>query len=336
LDDRGKQSRGETEIYDPATKQWTTSKTLNHVFPTYPSLLLTADGRLFYSGSNGGYAPGLASRQPGFWNLLNNKFQKVEGLSEPLRTDSSTTVLLPPAQSQKVMIMGGSLPGDSEQTETTNRTAVIDLDSSPTPKYVDGPALKDATRYPSAVILPDDTVLKSGGSRGYRGIGGDLSTVQIYHPDTNTFTDAASTRVGRNYHSEAILLPDGRVATFGSDPIGGKFEMRIEVYSPAYLFKGNRPAITGGQTNFVRGSQVGLQVPNPENIKTAKLMRPSAVTHVTDVEQRSVDLPFTVSAAGGIDVKIPDNPNLLPPGWYMVFVTDKNNVPSVAYWVHVQ
>ena len=65
-------------------------------------------------------------------------------------------------------------------------------------------------------------------------------------------------------------------------------------------------------------------------------MRPSSVTHVTDVEQRSVNLPFTPSADGkGIDVQIPANQNLVPPGWYMAFVTNKKNVPSQAYWVHV-
>lgn len=333
LDDRGRMSQGQTEIFDPATKQWTQSETLKHVFPTYPSLILASDGRLFYSGSNQGYVPGANSLKPGFWNLKNNNFQYVDGLADPIRTDNSATVLLPPAQAQKVIIMGGARAGDSPETETTARTAVIDLDNSENPTYAQGPNLKNATRYPSAVILPDDTVLQTGGSRGYRG--NDIHSAQIYHPTTNTFTDAATPRVGRNYHAEAILLPDGRVATFGSDPLNGKFEMRIEVYSPWYMFKGERPAITGGDVVLQRGKPAGLAIKNPGNVKTAKLVRPSAVTHVTDVEQRSVDLPYTITKTG-IDIQVPENPNLLPPGWYMAFVTDNQNLPSTAYWVQVK
>lgn len=331
LDENGKMSSGETEIYNPATKEWTLSPTLKHVFPTYPSLLLTNDGRLFYSGTNQGYQPGEASMKPGFWDLTTNKFQYVTGLSDPELTDNSSTVLLPPAQDQRVMMFGGAQNGDSPVS--TDRTAIIDLDSSAAPTYTDGPKLKNKTRYPGTVILPDDTVLLSGGTREYRNK--NILSAQIFHPDTNTFTDAATPRVGRNYHSEALLLPDGRVATFGSNPIDNSFEMRIEIYSPAYMFKGVRPVITGGNREITRGMTTSFTTTNPTNVKKAKLLRPSSVTHVTDVEQRSIDLPVTATASG-IDVQIPNNPNLVPSGWYMAFITDKNNIPSQAYWVHVQ
>ena len=63
--------------------------------------------------------------------------------------------------------------------------------------------------------------------------------------------------MGRNYHSEALLLPDGRVVTMGSDPIyarngrdPGTFEQRIEIYSPPYLFQGARPRISGLSSAF--------------------------------------------------------------------------------------
>lgn len=331
LDENGNYSQGQTEIYDPATKQWTYKPKMKHVFPTYPALLLTNDGRLFYSGSSQGYVPGPNSMRPGFWNLKTNNFQYVEGLPGQDMTNNSATVLLPPAQDQRVMVLGGAGNGDSPFT--TNRTAIIDLDSSPNPVYQRGPDLKNATRYPGAVILPDDTVFETGGSRGYRT--DDVFSAEIFHPDTNTFTKAATPRVGRNYHAEAILLPDGRVATFGSNPIENTFEMRIEIYSPAYLFRGNRPSIIGGATELTRGTTSTFNLSNPDDIKDAKLIRPSAVTHVTDVEQRSIDLPFA-RTVDGISVRVPDNANLVPPGWYMAFVTNKQDIPSAAYWVHVK
>ncbi len=332
LDENGKNSKGQTEIYDPATKNWTYKPALKHVFPTYPSLILTSDGRLFYTGSSQGYASGTASMTPGLWNLKNNQFQVVKGLPEPLRTDNSASVLLPPAQSQKVLLLGGATAGDSPVTETTDRTAIVNLSDTTDPMYTQGPSLHNATRYPGVVILPDDTVLETGGSKGYRNF--NLHSAEIYHPDTNALTPAASPRVGRDYHAEAILLPDGRVATFGSNPIDNTFEMRIEIYSPSYMFKGERPTIKSTTTEMPRGGTVTLQTSNPDDLKTAKLIRPSAVTHVTDVEQRSIDLPFT-KTTGGIQVTVPENRNLVPSGWYMVFVTNKQNIPSTSYWVHV-
>ncbi|HKX72807.1 MAG TPA: galactose oxidase-like domain-containing protein [Candidatus Saccharimonadales bacterium] len=330
LDEKGEILYGQTEMFDPATKQWTHREDLNQYFPTYPALLLTAEGKLFYTGSNAGYGPTDKGRTPGFWDLTTNSFKTVTGLKDPEYLETSASLLLPPAQEQRVMVMGGGGIGDSP--DATNRTAIIDLDET-NPTFTDGPKLKEAVRYPSAVILPDDTVLATGGSRGYRT--DDVHNAQIFHPDTNTFTDAASPRVGRNYHSEAMLLPDGRVAVFGSNPIDNSFEMRIEIYSPSYLFKGERPQITGGNKKIERGTKTELKTSNPSNIGTAKLMRPSSVTHVTDVEQRSINLPFTTTK-DGINVEIPANQNLVPSGWYMAFITDKQGIPSAAYWVHVK
>ena len=74
--------------------------------------------------------------------------------------------------------------------------------------------------------------------------------------------------------------------------------------------------------------------PDAARIRTARLMRPSAVTHVTDLEQRSIAL--TVDARpGGITVRIPAGAGLVPSGWYMLFVTGRDGTPSTARWVHV-
>lgn len=65
-------------------------------------------------------------------------------------------------------------------------------------------------------------------------------------------------------------------------------------------------------------------------------MRPSAVTHTTDVEQRSVELGLTSSQNGTtVTVDVPQDRTLVPPGWYMLFVTDANGIPSEAKWIQV-
>jgi hypothetical protein len=329
LDENGKIIYGHTEIFDPVEEKWKFQPQLNRLFPTYPTLMLMEDGRLFFTGASAGYGSATEGRTPGLWDLSNNTFQNVPGLG-PEMLETAASVMLPPAQDQKVMVLGGGGIGDSQIA--TDRTAIVDL-KEPNPAYKLGPSLYETVRYPSAVILPDDTVLTTGGSTNYRD--NDVLKAAIYHPNTNSFKKAASPFVGRNYHSEALLLPDGRVATFGSNPIDNSFELRVEVYSPAYLFKDYRPRITSAPAVINHNTIVEVGYNSLHPITSAKLMRPSAVTHVTDVEQRSVNLPITHTNKG-VEVAIPENKNLIPGGWYMLFLTDSKGVPTEARWIHLK
>jgi hypothetical protein len=215
LDQNGNIDNGNTESYDAAKGVWIDHPSLHHIFPTYPSLMLSAGGQMFFSGANAGYGPAAtALRQPGLWNLQTGKFTPITGLPQPELNETAGTILLPPAQDQRYMFIGGGGVGDTQNT--TARTAIVDLNAK-NPTYVPGPNLSVAKRYPGAVTLPDDTVLISGGSKGYRVK--DTKTAEIYNVATNTFSEAASPHVGRDYHSEYILLPDGRVAVFGSNPL---------------------------------------------------------------------------------------------------------------------
>ncbi len=64
-------------------------------------------------------------------------------------------------------------------------------------------------------------------------------------------------------------------------------------------------------------------------------MFPSAVTHVTDTNQRSVELGI-IQQGDAITVSLPAEAELVPPGYYMLFVNNDAGVPSVARWVYVQ
>ncbi|MEU6978724.1 galactose oxidase-like domain-containing protein [Streptomyces sp. NPDC046371] len=343
LNDVGDVVPGDNEIYDPTTKKWSTGPF--RYFPTYPSLFLTKGGKLLYTGSNAGYGPADKGREPGLWDLEKNSFTKLGGLSDPDRLETSSSLLLPPAQDQRVMVLGGG--GVGESPASTARTSIVDL-SKEGPVFRDGPALPQGTRYLSSVLMPDDTVFTSGGSRDYRGRGGsDILRAQFYDPKTNAFAAAADPTVGRNYHSEALLLPDGRVATFGSDPLFddtdntklGTFEQRIEVFTPPSLYRGgaDRPVLGEGPQELDQNGRATFKTKDAARIAEARLMRPSAVTHTTDVEQRSVELGLTREPDGvTVTVEVPKDRTLVPPGWYMVFVTDRDGIPSEAKWIQVK
>ncbi|MEU9276746.1 kelch motif-containing protein [Streptomyces sp. NPDC048342] len=339
LDDIGQLVPGKNEVFDPRTRTWTYTR-YKRQFPTYPALFLLQNGKLFYSGSNAGYGPDDVGRDPGIWDVGTNRFTKLSGLSDPDMLETSGTVLLPPAQDERYLVVGGGGVGESRLS--TARTRLIDLKDAD-PRFRDGPSLSKGTRYPQISVLPDDSVLVSGGSEDYRGRGAsDIRQARLYDPAANSFRRVADPLVGRDYHSGSILLPDGRVMFFGSNPLfadkantrPGVFEQRIEIYTPPYLYRGSRPSLSGGPRTIARGGSGTFTSPHASAVRKVRLIRPSATTHVTDVDQRSVALDFRTSG-NKVTVTVPGNRNLVPSGWYMLFVDDGRGTPSKARWVKV-
>jgi hypothetical protein len=226
------------------------------------------------------------------------------------------------------MIMGGG-PGVSTAT-----TDIADL-KAPTPAYSPGPDMIRARTLHNAVLLPDRTVFVSGGGQRGESRKDAVHLAEIYDPATNTFRPAATASVARLYHSVALLLPDGRVITAGSNPDRGDDELRLELYHPPYLFKGPRPFITGVPRQWTYGQQVAIHTPQASSIRWAHLIRPMAVTHSCDVSQRLIDLPIRERDVCHLHVHVTRRPNLAPPGWYLLFLCDDQGVPSVAEWIHL-
>ncbi|MFF8092249.1 galactose oxidase-like domain-containing protein [Streptomyces sp. NPDC016675] len=339
LDDIGQLVPGKNEVYDPETKKWTYTDKVRQ-FPTYPALFLMQNGKVFYSGANAGYGPDDVGRDPGVWDVETNKFTKIPGMSDANMLETANSVLLPPAQDEKYMVIGGGGVGESRLS--SEKTRIVDLKADD-PRFVDGPSMEKGTRYPQASVLPDDSVLVSGGSEDYRGRGdSNVLEARLYHPESNAFERVADPLVGRNYHSGSILLPDGRLMFFGSDSLyadkantkPGEFEQRIEIYTPPYLYRDSRPDLSGGPQTIERGESGTFTSRSASTVKKVRLIRPSASTHVTDVDQRSIALDFEADGQK-LTVTVPENKNLVQSGWYMMFVTDGQGTPSKAQWVKV-
>jgi hypothetical protein len=265
-------------------------------------------------------------------------------------TDQSMSVLLPPAQNQEVFLAGGgninySKPG-------TRLTDLIDLKAT-TPAYAPGPLLpqgilsngqkepaSEGKMYPSMVLLPNGNVFETGGALidredpVYEASMINTAQLEAGAPASSVYTAMAADPVPRGYHSQSMLLADGRVLSVGNNPGDGSFDMRMSIYSPPYLFHGPRPQITGVQSasNWTYGGNFRITTNQP--ITSAELIRPAAVTHQSDPNQRFVALPISGTGTN-LSLNLTDKPTIAPPGWYMLFVTNANGVPSVAKWVHV-
>jgi hypothetical protein len=303
-------------------------------FPLYAHLFLLSNGSLFFSGGSMG---GNWGTSPRLLTLPTSPTQPitetpVSGLASAASGDQAASVLLPPAQNQRVMIMGG---GDYSTGMAVNRVAFTSDLTAANPVYSPGPSLNYARMHLSAVLLPDRTVFVCNGSAMNENTSTSALPAEIYNPATNTWTVVETQTVPRVYHSNAFLLPDGRVASVGGNPQRGTNELRIEVYSPSYMSR-TRPVIVSAPTSITYGNTFVIQTQQTSTIKWASLIRPSATTHSCDTEQRLVDLPIIRrQSATRMTVSVDSRPNLAPPGWYMLFLTDTANVPSTAAWVRL-
>jgi Tol biopolymer transport system component len=332
------------EIWDPATGTFGPVGTFpgsQVAVPLYPALhLLERDAadstRLFYSGV---YAVGTSpDAVPGIWDLDNNTYTPVPGLRQPEWTDQAASILLPPAQDQTVMVIGGGNLGQI----ATDRVDLVDL-RDPSPAFVPGPSISESKMFVLASILPDRTVIQAGGvDRHISGFNAEFHanaqarfSVQTYDPTTNQWTDRPQPTVARAYHSEMVLLDDGRVALLGGQWAPGPGERRVEILEPWY-FNEARPTIDSAPAaiSFGQSFDITVTVATGKPIAYVELVKPSTATHSLDPGHRLVDLDFSVS--GNVITATPNfGGDLAPAGYYMLNVVDADGVPSVSTWVQL-
>lgn len=278
----------------------------------YPRLHALPSGHLFQSGIEG------RSR---LFDPESNKWTVSATMSVPKRLHG-TSVLLPGLD--RVMALGGR--AGSEPLETAE---IIDLDDED-PKWVQTSPMRHARIHANAVLLPDASVMVvGGGQKGY--YEGPVPWPERFDPESETWETLAPQTTPRIYHSTALLLPDGRVLSAGQD--SGATATTFQIYSPPYLFSGERPVIDKARTHLSYGDDFSVRLSEPTEVSRVALVRPGSVTHSVNFDQRFVDLDFSSRAPLKLNVSSPDAPEIAPPGWYMLFVTDAEGVPSVAKWV---
>jgi hypothetical protein len=354
LDETGQGNSNDTfeRNLDPANAAWT--KTRDFALPLYPHLFQLGDGRLFYTG---GKMDTAGDSVPLVFDPINaTPSTVINGLTDQADCNQCASVILPPAHDQQFMILGGGPEDDGPVRQpATHRVATIDF-KSVNPAYHAKSALNHERMHVNAVLLPDRTVLVVGGGVTREAsaqthvvdpLGGrEVFEGEIYDLRTNIWSITAPATVARLYHSVALLLPDGRVVSAGGNPDKGSQvnwlppdlleEMRLEIFSPPYLFKKNtRPIIQNAPEQIKYNSEIQIQTPQANQIKWVNLIRPGLTTHSFNGTQRLVDVPFTLQPPDTLNANVPAERNIAPPGWYMLFLTDQDEVPSVAQWVHL-
>jgi hypothetical protein len=327
------------EIYDPSTGLWDHTpfqKTAAQFrFPYYPHVFLLPNGllpkgKILVAAT--GEAPIVSMVMD--LNPQTPAWTSVGGAA----VDGGTTVMYLPG---KFLKLGTSVDPDLPIRHSVATAYVLDMTQASPPPWRQVASMSFPRTYQNATSLPDGTMLVTGGGITTDAVGVDTAVLpaELWSPSTETWRTLAAMNAPRLYHSEALLLPDGRVVVLG----GGRFngideptdQLSAEFFSPPYLFKGPRPVITPPPPpQLSYGQQFSVETPDASRIARVSLIRFGAVTHSINMGQRFLPLTFGHGTGSSLTIDAPVDANLAPPGNYMLFLVDTNGVPSLAAIVH--
>ncbi len=331
---------GEMEVFNEDTDMFVPVTGDSLRFPNlYPGLHVLPNRAVFYSRTGWGSATNGTPRS-------NDNSAYFTFAASPANTGSWTGITasaVTRCKGMSVMILQNSFPsvrllvvgGSDAGGNGVNSAEVIDLSIlSAASAWASTGALPDTLprRQCNAVLLPDNTVFVAGG------VLSNNSPCMLYNPSTNIWSAMDELPSIRAYHSVMLLLPSGKVMIAGGT--SGEGNSGIEVFSPPYLFRGARPVISSAPALVHHGQNFTIESPDASTIVKVVLVRPMAVTHQTDAEQRVVEMPYIHDHANPTRLTLTaphgGHPHAIAPmGYYMLFAINNNGVPSVANWVYL-
>jgi hypothetical protein len=292
----------------------------------FPFMFQAPDGRVFYAGSN-----------PSTYFLsttgTGGNFSAGIGTGSVIRDYGSAVMY----DVGKIIIMGGG--------HTEASAEVIDLTQA-SPAWRNVQPMTYPRRQMNAVIMANGKIMASGGSAGpdFNPSTNIALVPEIWDPATELWTQVVPMKMPRLYHSETVLLQDGRILSDGGgQPAAGGLtdNYNAEIYTPGYLFNpdgtpvtASRPIIQTAPASITYGSSFPVQVLNAPAVAKVLWIRLSAVTHSYNHNQREMPLPFTQSGHT-VTVTAPANANIAPPGDYLLIMLNGNGVPSAAVDVRI-
>jgi galactose oxidase len=287
----------------------------SYVWPYYPRSFLAPDGRLFVAGAPAA-SRWLTVTGVGAYKAGPKRLGGARNYGSAVMYDEG-----------KILYAGGAY--------TTNTAEVIDLINDPVWHWTD--PMANARRHLNLTVLPTGEVLATGGVAGttFNDVTKGVHAAEVWNPTSGHWTTLASSAITRGYHASSLLLPDGRVLhSGGGDGAGAPQQNNAEIFSPPYLFRGSRPTITTGPDQVAYSTHFRIETPDAAEITHVSLIRTGAVTHAFDENQRFQHLTFTADASG-LTVNAPTLPNRAPPGYYLLFILNGSDVPSVGKFVRL-
>jgi hypothetical protein len=303
----------------------------------YPWTYLAPNGKVFIAGPT----------RKTFWLDLAGEGSIQPGPPSGAFRDYGTTAMY---DTGKILILGGGTTGGMAEASAE----FIDL-NLPASMWQSTKPMANQRKHANATVLPDGTVLVTGGTRK----GGDPSAddekspvleAELWHPHTGSWSTMASAAIPRMYHSTALLLPSAKVLVAGGGQGGGPDLPPVhpngvvdrptaEIFSPPYLFNADgtfatRPKIASVPSFVNHGRQFEVESPDATTIKDVSLISLGSVTHAYNSNQRRCRLEFVVRNSVVV-VTAPPSQNICPSGHYMLFVLNGSGVPSEGKMINL-
>jgi hypothetical protein len=302
--------------------------------PLYPGLHLLPGGEIFHApvgfASGGSFPDDYPTNDPsGYFEFENtdNTRGAWTDLEPNDRTKGMSVLILSPTfPFAQVMIVGGGNLNKSRTYQIINLSHLSPTWQPAMPLPMAAGQTEPTSRVNvNPVLLPDGTVFVSGGAPAGE-------PCWLFNPVTNVWSEMDAAPRERKYHSHALLLPTGEVMSCGWH------NNTIEVFKPPYMFKGPGPVIDSAPDLVELGEEFEIETGQAYEIKKVVLVKPMAPTHNTDSEQRVVQLPFNCQGEYTLCAKAPNgwHPHgTAPRGWYMLFIINREGVPSEAKFIRL-
>jgi len=314
------------ERFDPSVGllgRWSKLTTAPKRISDYPHMFLLRNGKVFYAG-NGPESD--ASSKTSY--VLDTNDTWIASSQSGFNGGSS--VLVGTQTQDKVLKYGGRFVATKEQ-----KTATINTVTGSTAWSTFAENLGHTNRrFHNLTWLPTGKLLLTGGrDQGHQ----PVKATNMWDPATGQWllqeTLLAPDLEERQYHSAALLLPDGRVLA-ASGLVPGVFApASATIFAPPYLYNGPRPVIQSSPSQVSHGEVFEITT-DPAPIASICLIRPGAVTHGFNQGQMYVPLSSS-GTPPNLQVVAPASTNVAPPGEYLLFVVNGAGVPSIAKWVHL-
>ncbi|KAG6036668.1 hypothetical protein E4U41_005559 [Claviceps citrina] len=329
------------EVYDPKTAKWTMMNGAD-VKP-----MLTNDREGLYRSDNHAWLFGWKDGsvfQAGPSTAMNWYTFNGDGAVAPAGKRGSGTgpdpdsmngnAVMFDAVKGQILTVGGAPSYSKSQASSNAHVVTIGNVGAPAQSRAAGKGMSSQRVFHNSVVLPDGQVFITGG-QSYAIPFADSTpqlTPEMYDPATDSFTRQQANSIVRVYHSVALLLPDGRVLSAGGGLCGDCDTNHLDgqVFTPQYLLTSSgepaaRPVIRSATQSGRR-----ISITTDSAVTTASLVRFGTVTHSINTDQRRVPLVLRRTATNQYTVDVPNEPGVVLPGYYMLFVMNANGVPSVS------